>query len=170
LKSSFESAQVPDFPQYYHFETAKSPEPSSILPSIMAENIQKVTVSHSSLGTITGRRVRQNVLQFRSIPFATIPARFRQSLLSTELGAERDFTEFGYACPARHQDADWNGGPLKNETPRKYDEFKCLNLTISTPMECMSNEGAKEKLPVMVYCHGGGFVEGAGNISYRQGE
>jgi carboxylesterase type B len=137
------------------------------------ERVQKVTVSHPSLGSLLGRRIRSSVLQFRSVPFATIPGRFRQSVLVKDLGDERDFTEYGFACPARHQDADWNGGPLPWETPRKYDEFKCLNLTISTPITSMIREDSRElslRLPVLVYCHGGGFVEGAGNISDRQGE
>jgi carboxylesterase type B len=137
----------------------------------MAENVvQKVTVSHESLGTITGRRVRSNVLQFRSIPFATIPGRFRQSVLVTDLGSERDFTEYGYACPARKQSNDFNGGPLPGDTPLKYDEFKCLNLTISTPLSSMGDQGVKKKLPVLMYCHGGGFVEGAGNIMDSKGQ
>lgn len=140
----------------------------------MTENkIEKVTVSHPSLGRLSGRRIRSSVLQFRSVPFATIPGRFRQSVLVKNLGDERDFTEYGFACPARHQTADNNGGSLPGETPRKYDEFKCLNLTISTPITSMTGSNSVEhspRLPVLVYCHGGGFVEGAGNISDRQGK
>ena len=135
--------------------------------------VQKVTVTHDTLGSLTGRHVRSNVVQFRSIPFATFPGRFRQSVLRTELDDERDFTEFGYACPARHQTADYNGGPLPDEQPRKYDEFKCLNLSVSTPLAAIGAGGdvkIDKKLPVLVYCHGGGFVEGAGSVSYRHGQ
>lgn len=134
--------------------------------------VQKITVAHDSLGSLTGRRVRSNIIQFRSIPYASFPARFRQSHLVTELDDDaRDFTEYGYGCPARHQTDDFSGGPLPNSTPRKYDEFKCLNLTVSTPLDAMFDGGSQLRgLPVLVHVHGGGFIEGAGAISDSRGK
>lgn len=59
-------------------------------------------------------------------------------------------------------------------TDMKYDEFKCLSLTITTPLKCMSEGGSvyreTEKLPVLVYVHGGGFIEGGGSVNDSHGE
>lgn len=52
------------------------------------------------------------------------------------------------------------GGPLPGEDQRRYDEFSCLNLTVTAPAELLE-PGCTKKVPVMVYVHGGGFVAGA---------
>jgi hypothetical protein len=43
---------------------------------------------------MTGVITPDNVVQFRAVPYATIPARFKQSILKTDLG-EKDFTKHG---------------------------------------------------------------------------
>ena len=81
----------------------------------------------------------------------------------------RDFTEYGRACPATPQDDQIEavGGLLPGEELTQYDEFTCLNLTISAPKEAL---GVENKLcPVMVYVHGGAFKVG-GHISAFHGE
>ncbi|KAJ9622593.1 hypothetical protein H2203_006241 [Taxawa tesnikishii (nom. ined.)] len=134
---------------------------------------------HQAFGEIKGRLVRPldlaEVVHFRSIPYATIPERFRPSVLLDELPdrfddrSKGDFTEYGKACPQIDQGTDPYGGPLPGEGPRSYDEWTCLNLTVSIPKfatEKMEN-GEQPKLPVMVYIHGGGFTEGAGHVSHQ---
>ncbi|MCJ1398584.1 hypothetical protein MMC11_001784 [Xylographa trunciseda] len=148
-----------------------------------------VSFQHPALGEITGRvtkKVEEDrpdasaVAHFRSIPYASIPGRFKQSILLSDglpdyydERAKGDFREYGYACPQIPQPYDAVGGKLPGEEDRKYDEFKCLNLTVSAPYPSLNKAPAsgretsaeKKLLPVMVYVHGGAFSEGAGHVS-----
>lgn len=130
------------------------------------------TFIHPQLGLLTGRipNSTPRTTQFRSIPFASIPIRFGQSALHTSFSSEesRDFTQYGTACPAPSQSDDAIGGPLPGQGEIRYDEFSCLNLTISAPTEALGDE--ERKLPVMVYVHGGAFKVGNGQVSALHGE
>ncbi|MCJ1296497.1 hypothetical protein MMC34_008063 [Xylographa carneopallida] len=152
-------------------------------------DIESITFEHPAFGDITGRlnkKVEDDsldvpaVAHFRSIPYATIPGRFKQSVLLADGLPEHyderpkgDFREYGYACPQIPQPYDAVGGKLPGEGDRRYDELKCLNLTVSAPYFNLRNvpvgrcESSAEKklLPVMVYVHGGAFSEGAGHVS-----
>jgi hypothetical protein len=44
---------------------------------------------------MTGVITPDNVVQFRAVPYATIPARFKQSVVNTDLGGNQDFTKHG---------------------------------------------------------------------------
>jgi len=144
------------------------------------------TFTHKALGLITGRlfdslhtdgqKVTAPIAHFRSIPYATIPARFRQSVRLRRLPDDFDgrpkgvFTEYGAACPQIPQPTGKGspaGGCAPGEGPTTYDEFSCLNLTISAPVSALAPDGAELKglLPVMVYVHGGGLAEGKGHVS-----
>ena len=137
------------------------------------------TLSHPQLGDLTGRLVTPNhfpnypVVQFRSIPYATAPKRFAPSVPLADIPStfdhrpHRDFTQFGAACP---QTAAMNpmwfdayGGPLEDDHNLEFDEFTCLNLTISVP-ESQLATSTEKKLPVMIYIHGGGAQEGIGHV------
>ena len=59
------------------------------------------------------------------------------------------------------------GGVLHGEEEKTFNELECLNLTISVPV--LALEGEANRLPVMVYTHGGGFVSGSGHISALHG-
>lgn len=133
--------------------------------------------SHPVLGDLKGRLSTQpiisstaEVVQFRSIPFATVSARFRlaQGPLDSipekyDNRPSRDFTQYGYACPQIEQPRDAGGGDHGQDDVRKYDEFACLNCTVTVPRKAL--EGRLKDLPVMVYIHGGAITEGAGHIS-----
>jgi carboxylesterase type B len=57
---------------------------------------------------------------------------------------------------------------VPGEEPITYDEQACLNLTISVPVKNFPESGhslPRKLLPVLVYVHGGGFVEGKGHVS-----
>ena len=55
------------------------------------------TFEHPELGSLTGIITPENVVQFRAIPYATIPARFKRSVLLTDLSETgRDFTKPGF--------------------------------------------------------------------------
>ena len=106
-------------------------------------------------------------MHFRSIPFATIPARFRQSVLLDHIPASRsrDFTKYGALCP--EPGANARSG---REGGKIYDEFECLNLVISVPKAALEDGEKGQGLPVMVYVHGGGFVVGSTFVDERDGE
>jgi carboxylesterase type B len=139
----------------------------------MADPFIPHTFTHLKLGPLTGRLPSSTpkVIHFRSIPFARIPARFRQSILITSFSSDepRDFTQFGTACPAPPQEDQTAaaGGLLPGEEERKFDEFSCLNLTISAPKEALGDKGMRA--PVMVYVHGGAFKVGGGHVSALHG-
>ena len=113
--------------------------------------VKKWSLPHSRLGTITGRLINQEhfdgtkvgepVIHFRFIPYATIPERFKQSVLLSTIPdaydgrSKGDFPEYGDACPQIRQSRDAVGGKLPGEKDRVYDEFACLNLTVSAPLD-----------------------------------
>lgn len=120
--------------------------------------------SHPLLGRIRGRVLHNDVVQFRSIPFARIPARFRQSQLADQLSPEeRDCTEYSYVCPQQPQEYEAFGGRLPEDHDYRHDELRCLNLTVSMPKQALAGQGSKGGMayPVMVYVHGGGFARGS---------
>jgi carboxylesterase type B len=110
---------------------------------------------------MTGLLLPDNVVQFRAIPYATIPARFKHSVLLDSLSSNspRDFTKHGYACPQTFGPESAGGGPFPDYVyPPPTDEFECLILQINVPLACLKEKW--EKLPVLVYVHGGGFMLG----------
>ncbi|CAI7590855.1 unnamed protein product [Penicillium glandicola] len=145
------------------------------------------TLSHPQLGGLTGRLIDQQhadgqtvtepVAHFRSIPYATIKARFSQSVLLDHIPEQfddrphGDFTQYGAACPQVPQPfgrGSATGGLVPGEEPVTYDEQSCLNLTISAPAKNFPETRQsmpKRLLPVLVYVHGGGFIEGKGHVS-----
>lgn len=112
---------------------------------------------------MTGIITPDNVVQFRAIPYATLPGRFKQSILLETLSAtNRDFTQPGFATPHTAGQDIFSGGPFPGQIiPTPMDEFKSLILQINVPLVCLQDGTSKlSKLPVMVYVHGGGFVLG----------
>ncbi|CZR55142.1 uncharacterized protein PAC_05028 [Phialocephala subalpina] len=134
----------------------------------MASPPQTQTFTHPRLGPLTGLLSPSTpaVAHFRSIPYASTPARFRQSILLTSIPSahSRDFTKYGTTCPCPPQmdQIEASGGPLEEEKERVYDEEGCLGLTIAVPTEVLSTG---RELPVMVYVHGGGFTVGSSHVS-----
>ncbi|KAH7166571.1 Alpha/Beta hydrolase protein [Dactylonectria macrodidyma] len=125
------------------------------------DNLHSFEFEHPQLGRLVGRRRNEHVVQFRSIPFGRAPGRFRQAKLIDELSPkEKTCTEYTYACPQEEQSMEPFGGPLPGEDKRRYDEFSCLNLTVTAPAALLE-PGCTKKVPVMVYVHGGGLVVGA---------
>ena len=130
---------------------------------------------HPLLGNLQGRLNtsgdgQEDVVQFRSIPYATIPRRFAQSELLDKIPqtfdarSPGDFRKFGAACPQLLPNADVYGGPIPGEEKVAVDEFGCLNLTISVPRSQLLAGGVSAMLPVLVYVHGGGLSEGTGAV------
>ncbi|KAK9328849.1 Alpha/Beta hydrolase protein [Lipomyces starkeyi] len=128
---------------------------------------QKILYGHPLLGDMTGILNRDGkVTQFRAVPFAHVPARFRQAVLLENTNGKRDFTEYGPVCPQPCDPPFLKGeayGGLLPPTTYTFDEFACLNLTITLPTSLLQGPEANHKnLPVMVWIHGGGLKTGGG--------
>jgi para-nitrobenzyl esterase len=99
----------------------------------------------------------KDVVSFKGIPFAAAPAgdlRWRPPQPRQAWQGVRQATEFGPACP---QDSS-----VVKVGPQGED---CLVLNIWTPART-----GRDRLPVMVSIHGGGFFTGAGSLSGYDGE
>ncbi|RAR10733.1 alpha/beta-hydrolase [Stemphylium lycopersici] len=119
------------------------------------------TFNHAQLGPMTGVIAPDNVVQFRAIKYATIPARFKASILAETLSGKEDFTQHGYACPQTFNKDVGGGGPFPGEaSPPPSDELNCLILQVNVPLLCLQSNPPPSKLPVLVYIHGGGFIFG----------
>ncbi|EJD05489.1 alpha/beta-hydrolase [Fomitiporia mediterranea MF3/22] len=143
-----------------------SHEPKSTAPMVE----QHVSLAHSALQTeFVGVCHRAShdaaeVHQFRGIKYATVPMRFRKSVMHETFSANTDATRNGPICPQiRNHRLETRLYGLPHEIiPEKEvlqeDEFECTNLTITLPAPaCKSKDGL---LPVMVWIHGGGNVTG----------
>lgn len=65
-----------------------------------APKAEKYSFHHGALGEVIGRRRGEDVVQFRGIPYASIPGRFRQSILNKELPSQPFWaTNPGYVEP-----------------------------------------------------------------------
>lgn len=130
-------------------------------------------LKHSTLNCSLLGKHGESTIQYRNLKYATIPARFKDSLLSDVLQVGEDgifdATRFGPSCPQKRggQKLDlallgstrialpYEDGQGKAET---MDEFECLNLSVTVPDSGLKNT---EPLPVFVWVHGGGFGIGA---------
>ncbi len=119
-------------------------------------------IAHSAAGSVAGLRIG-DVSQFRGIPYAAPPVgadRFAAPRPAVPWRGVRDATAFGPASPQQQISA----GLLIPDAARelradKSEDCLCLNVTSPDP-----TPGAS--LPVMVYIHGGNFVEGAGSQAW----
>ncbi|KAK7181170.1 para-nitrobenzyl esterase [Paraphaeosphaeria sporulosa] len=124
---------------------------------------------HSKLGEIIGLARGSDVVQFRGIPFAEIPARFRQSRLLESLPRQPfDARKSGAYCPQPLLPFPpyWEGD-VPADCPKlpaaPQDEFDCLNLNITVPRDALEHSPL-ERLPVLFFIHGGAFIGGSQSI------
>jgi carboxylesterase type B len=127
------------------------------------KELDTVEFEHHLLGRLTGIRRNNLVVQYRGIPYGRIPARFRQAVaIETLQPKDSHCAEYGPACPQIPQSPEAFGGLPAGAGERWYNEFSCLNLTVTAPLPSGGERpNCSSKLPVMVYVHGGGFAEGA---------
>ncbi len=100
---------------------------------------------------------------YRGIPFAAPPVgdlRWKPPQSAASWQGIRQATEFGNACS---QPAFPSNG-LYGTAPPPISE-DCLYLNVWTPAK-----SADDRLPVMVWIHGGGFVHGTGSAIGYEGE
>jgi carboxylesterase type B len=117
------------------------------------------TIQHhcSTLGAdlVAEEDVDSGIASFRGIPYASVTKRWTQSSVQHSLPTTFDATKYGPKCP---QPPHSSLIQVKLVTPAvESDEFKCLNLNITTPFEALSRgeqSGKTSLLPVMVWVHG----------------
>lgn len=122
------------------------------------ESLERVSLKSGI--TITGRRL-EKVLEFRGVPYAAPP-----------IGALR----FAPPQPIKTRDRVFDAtcdGPIPPQPPSRVDAIMgaitapqsedCLTLSIWTPLH------HDNKLPILVWLHGGGFTSGAGSLPWYDG-
>jgi hypothetical protein len=92
---------------------------------------------------------------FRGIPYASVSQRWTQSHIQNTLPSTFDATKYGPRCP---QPPHKSMITVRSPSPVvEADEFACLNLNITVPVEALPKAGqetAKSLLPVMAFVHG----------------
>lgn len=134
---------------------------------------------HPQLGTIKGCRVSEDLIQFRSLPYARIPRRFARSTLLNHLpridadaNADYFYDGEGYG-PCSIQPFDsiatdirWNQLPEHPGRTQGQSE-DCLRLTLTCPATALEPDAGSRGLPVVVFVHGGALMIGSGTSSQR---
>jgi para-nitrobenzyl esterase len=119
-------------------------------------DVKRVTID---TGVIEGS-VADEVLSFKGIPYAAPPIgnlRWRAPQAATPWSGVRSATEYGHDCiqlpiPG---DASASGGPMSED---------CLVLNVWRPATIASG-----KIPVLVWIHGGGFLNGSSAAAIYDG-
>ncbi len=104
-----------------------------------------------------------DVTLYRGVPYAAPPVgdlRWKAPQPPASWQGVREAKQFGSACPQ----APYPAGSIYQSKPEPMSE-DCLYLNIWT-----AAKSAKERRPVMVWIHGGGFTRGAGSSSSYDGE
>jgi para-nitrobenzyl esterase len=108
------------------------------------------------LGKVHGKLINEGkVRAFLGIPYAAPPVgelRWKTPEAPAKWGGVRDATRFGARCEQWHI---WNDYLFLDQGPSE----DCLFLNVYTPAKA----SAGNRLPVMVWIHGGGYTAGAGS-------
>ncbi|KAF4333990.1 triacylglycerol lipase V precursor [Fusarium beomiforme] len=130
--------------------------------------VSDYTLNHPKLGSIIGFARDDDVVQFRGIPFASVPGRFRQSILRAGQLPSQPYNarQPGPECPQLTLPFPqyWTAPPPSGYPPLErpaQDEFNCLNLSITAPRKPLESG---QNVPVLVFIHGGAFMGGSQSI------
>lgn len=133
---------------------------------------------HPTLRCSIRGKPSSSTLQFRNLKYATIHARYKDSIpIETPSVASDeivDATTFGPSCPQKRGAQAWDLTLVGNvELPcepgqghtEAMDEINCLHLNVTVPKldEDVSVQAKKPLLPVFVWVHGGGLSVGSNN-------
>jgi len=123
------------------------------------------TVQIPQLGEVHGTYdANTKTSQFLGIPYAKVSKRWtRATPIESFLEGKHDGTTFGPICPQLYKEDSpsitqitvGGAGFPPNPVPT-FDEFGCLNLNVLVPERSES-----EKLPVLIWIHGGAFSLGS---------
>ncbi|HET7217513.1 MAG TPA: carboxylesterase family protein, partial [Vicinamibacterales bacterium] len=127
--------------------------------SVMAHGLASAQVK-TTLGVVRGTATSDGHIRiFKSIPYAAPPVaelRWQAPRPASPWQGVRDATAFGPRCMQ---------GQLFDDIVFKELSEDCLTLNVWTPAKA-----AGDRLPVMVWIHGGGFQAGAGAEPRHDGE
>lgn len=132
-----------------------------------ARAVSSLTVGTTS-GPVTGliNETAPNVAQFLGIPYAEPPVGKRRWLPSIAKSKVKsiDATKFRLSCPQFEGNSSnvWITDAPEFVTPAGTVGEDCLFVNIWAPWN-----KSGEKIPVIVWIHGGGFQTGGGNIEYQ---
>jgi para-nitrobenzyl esterase len=131
------------------------------IAALLAANVATAQPVKTAAGTVAGTTTGDGKIRiFKGIPYAAPPVgenRWKEPKPGPPWQGTRDATEFGAQCVQGHVFDD-----ISFSRPASED---CLNLNIWTPASA-----ATDRLPVMVWIHGGGFQVGAGGEPRHDGE
>ena len=121
-------------------------------------------IINTTYGLVQGLSAFNNrIFQFLSIPYAAPPInnlRWKPPQKHNSWNYTFNATREPWGCPQ-----NCNSGGIKNLCPN-YTNEDCLILNIVTPssIEINNNNNNNNKYPVMIYIHGGIFVENYGGL------
>lgn len=146
-------------------------------------NMKQIIVKHAALGSIKALHDPSNsVIKILGLPYGTISHRFSRSTLVPNLSSTNssryknsvfDATRPGASSiqPWGSVTSDASNIPLPtDDLPDDEEQSEnCLNLSIHLPSSLIEDNGVlrgHEKLPVLVFIHGGAFFLGSANRPY----
>lgn len=141
-----------------------------LLPNLAAQDANFV-VAETAFGKLRG--VDNNGIKiFKGIPYGASTSganRFMPPAEPADWSGVRDALEYGHSAPQRDPAAAAPAeGALSisgNRLPPEGED--CLVLNVWTP--AVGSADSSRKRPVMVWCHGGGFVTGSGSSPDNDG-
>ena len=140
-------------------------------PDFRKPMLLKLGSSYSLRGFVNGSDPTIPVANFLGVPYARIPARFRQAVLidPTQNDGIVDATEYGPRCPqpidVLHDLTSYLYPAMATHAP--VSEFGCLNLNVYAPAAGVGTDGY-EPLPVLLWIHGGAFTYGDGSCEFGE--
>ncbi|KAF2172475.1 hypothetical protein M409DRAFT_63148 [Zasmidium cellare ATCC 36951] len=127
---------------------------------------KKTTLSHAAIGELIGTQSDSGINRFLGLQYATLKDHFASPEIKHYQGAENvDCTKPGPQppCFAPGPEAEFAFIQHKLDYDRslvKVSDRECLNLNITAPSTLKKDQ----KLPVLVFIHGGGFSVGSPSV------
>ncbi|OAP54791.1 esterase/lipase [Fonsecaea erecta] len=123
-----------------------------------------VTVEHPSIGSVKGRE-GDGVYQFLGVQYATLADRLAEAQVKSTYESPVDATSHGPSSFSPPNGYDNEMLFIQKSMPKPpivHSDLGCLNLNITVPKgQSGVVDLTRQKLPVFIWMHGGGFVVGA---------
>ncbi|KIX96457.1 uncharacterized protein Z520_07723 [Fonsecaea multimorphosa CBS 102226] len=122
-----------------------------------------VTVDHPSIGSVKGLE-GDGVYQFLGVQYATLDDRLAEAQVKSTYESPVDATSHGPSSFSPPNGYDNEMLFIQRSMPKPpivHSDLECLNLNITVPKGQSGVDLTKQKLPVFIWMHGGGFVVGA---------